>query len=320
VIDYRSFRNDDPPALVRLWNACFTGRGAARLRSPTLLEYFIFAKPYFDPAGLIVAEDDGRAVGFAHAGFGPTADGGALCTEAGVTCMLGVLPDYRRRGIGGELLRRCEAYLRGRGARELYAGPLSPLNPFTFGLYGGGQSAGFLESDPEARPFLERHGYRAVASRRVFQRLLNVPVAVADGRFPACRLHYELPAGPYHGATWWQECVTGPLELHEFSLQDRASGQKAARVVVWEMETFSRHPGVHSVGVVALDVVPERRRQGLAKFLLAQLLRHLVDQFFSLIEAHTAADDEAAMNLLRGLGFAQVDTGHQYRREPDGAA
>ena len=86
------------------------------------------------------------------------------------------------------------------------------------------------------------------------------------------------------------------------------------------METFIRHPGVHSVGVVALDVVPERRRQGLARFLLAQLLRHLVDQFFSLIEAHTAADDEAAMNLLRGLGFAQVDTGHQYRREPDGAA
>jgi GNAT superfamily N-acetyltransferase len=215
------------------------------------------------------------------------------------------------------LLRRSEAYLRGRGARELYAGPLAPLNPFTFGLYGGSQSAGFLESDPAARPFLERHGYRAAAGRRVFQRLLNLPVAVADARFPACRQRYELLAGPYRGATWWEECVAGPLELHEFCLQDRASGQKAARVVVWEMETFSRVPGVHSVGVVALDVAPERRRQGLAKFLLAQLLRHLVDQFFSMIEAHTAADDEAAMSLLRGLGFAQVDAGQQYRREPD---
>src|SRR5262249_1931893 len=123
VIDYRSFRNGDPPAVVRLWNECFTGRGAARLRSPTLLEYFSFAKPYFDPTGRILAGDDGRPVGFAHAGFGPTADGAGLSTEAGVTCVLGVLPDYRRRGIGSELLRRGEAYLRGRGARELYAGP-----------------------------------------------------------------------------------------------------------------------------------------------------------------------------------------------------
>jgi ribosomal protein S18 acetylase RimI-like enzyme len=317
VIDYRSFRNSDPPAVVRLWNECFTGRGAARLRSPTLLEYFTFAKPYFDPAGLVLAEDDGRAVGFAHAGFGPTADGAGLSTEAGVTGVLGVLPDYRRRGIGRELLRRSEAYLRGRGAKELYAGPLSPLNPFTFGLYGGSQSAGFLESDPDARPFLERHGYRAAAGRRVFQRLLNSPVAVADARFPACRQRYELLAGPYRGATWWEECVAGPLELHEFCLQDRATGEKAARVVVWEMETFSRVPGVHSVGVVALDVVPPLRRQGLARFLLAQLLRHLIEQFFSMIEAHTAADDEAAMSLLRGLGFTQVDAGHQYRREPD---
>ena len=71
MIDYRTFRNTDPPALVDLWNDSFTGRGAAYLRGTVLLEYFSFAKPYFDPQGLIIASADNHVVGFVHAGFGP---------------------------------------------------------------------------------------------------------------------------------------------------------------------------------------------------------------------------------------------------------
>src|SRR5207248_4905484 len=119
---------------------CFTGRGAALLHGPTLLEYFTFSKPYFDPVGLFVAAADGKPVGFAHAGFGADDAGKALRTDAGVTCALAVHPDHRRRGVGTELLRRCEDYLRRGGAKELTAGPLAPLDPFTFGLYGGSES------------------------------------------------------------------------------------------------------------------------------------------------------------------------------------
>ncbi len=59
MIDYRAFRNTDPPGLVDVWNESFTARGAAALRSTSLLEYFLLAKPYFDPEGLVVADDDG---------------------------------------------------------------------------------------------------------------------------------------------------------------------------------------------------------------------------------------------------------------------
>src|ERR671938_100354 len=71
VVHYRTFRNTDPPGLVDVWNACFTGRGAAYVHGPGVLEYFLFAKPYFDPDGLIVALEGSEVVGFAHAGFGP---------------------------------------------------------------------------------------------------------------------------------------------------------------------------------------------------------------------------------------------------------
>jgi hypothetical protein len=52
VIHYRGFRNPDPPLLAEVWNACLPGRRTVPLRpgNLTLLEFFTFAKLYFDPA------------------------------------------------------------------------------------------------------------------------------------------------------------------------------------------------------------------------------------------------------------------------------
>jgi GNAT superfamily N-acetyltransferase len=164
VLHYRTFRNTDPPRLVELWNQIFVGTGAVQLSGTSLLEFHVLAKPYFDPTGLLLALDDDQPVGFAHAGFGPNAEETALSTQTGITCLLGVIPVYRRSGIGTELLHRSEAYLRAKGARELYAGPSPHRNPFYLGLYGGSNSAGVLASDTAAGPFLLHHGYRPVES------------------------------------------------------------------------------------------------------------------------------------------------------------
>ena len=101
----------------------------------------------------------------------------------GVLCSLGVIPSHRKQGIGAELAVAAEDYLRRRGAMTLYAGPMAPLNPFTFGLYGGSQSAGFLDSDAAAGPFFERRGYQTQETKLVFQCPLDRPPVVADGRF-----------------------------------------------------------------------------------------------------------------------------------------
>ena len=68
MVEFRTFRNGDPPAIVKVWNASVAGRGAARLANPSILERFVFAKPYFDPAGLTLAWEGAECVGFAHAG------------------------------------------------------------------------------------------------------------------------------------------------------------------------------------------------------------------------------------------------------------
>jgi ribosomal protein S18 acetylase RimI-like enzyme len=316
VIHYRIFRNGDPPGLAEVWNAAFTGRGAVRMQGPTWLEYFLFSKTYFAPESLLVACADSQIVGFSLAGCGPNETENALDLRNGVLCLLAVSPSHQGQGIGSELLRRAEAYLGEQGSQKLFAGPTPPLNPYNLGLYGGSSSPGFLDSDPKARPFLERKGYTLESTSLVFQRSLKQGLNFSDGRFAAHRLRYEIHASPFQGTTWWQECILGPVELHEYRLQDKLTSRTIARALMWEMETYNARWNEHAIGITDIVVPDEMRRQGLAKFLIAQILRYLQDQFFSLVEIQARADNAAAINLLRSLGFNQVDTGHSFRKSP----
>ncbi len=316
MAEYRRFRNTDPPRLLEVWNEAFCGRGAVQMRTSLPLERHVFAKPYFDPDGLIVAEEGGVCVGFAHAGFGPNESGSALSTATGVTCAVGVRPAWRRRGIGSELLRRCEAYLRGRGATRLLAGPQEPVAPFYLGLYGGSDLPGFLESEPMAAAFLARHGYRPGRRVLVFERKLAQPLKTLDTRFVAHRPRFELREDPRTRlGSWWRECVFGLVEPLVFDLVDKPTGVRAARALVWEMEGFSCLWNQPSVGVCDIDVLPEYRRQGVGKFLLTQVLRRIQEQYYELAEAQAPEDDAASVGLLQSLGFTQADAGRLYERQ-----
>ena len=94
MVQYRGFRNTDPPQLVEVWNESFSSRGIARLRHPSIIERHVTSKPYFDPTGLIVAHEDGKLVGFVHAGFGPNQRGTILSKHEGVVCLMAVRPTH----------------------------------------------------------------------------------------------------------------------------------------------------------------------------------------------------------------------------------
>src|SRR5262245_37881523 len=147
MFQYRTFRNADTPRLVAVWNEAIIGRGAPHLTNNTLIERYVLSKPIFDPNGLFVAIADDTIVGWAHAAM----SGNPFNAQpVGVVCLVGVSPAHQRKGIGGELLKRCEQYLRERGAEIIHAGGHWPNNPFYMGLYGGSESPGFLVSQPLA--------------------------------------------------------------------------------------------------------------------------------------------------------------------------
>lgn len=317
MVTYRHFRNTDPPGLMEVWNDALSERGAVRLRTSSPLERQALARPYFDPAGLILAEDNGRCVGFVHAGLGANADESAVSTEAGVICLLAVRPPLQRRGIGTELLRRGETYLRERGVQRIYAGQVPPTDPFYHGLYGGSELPGFLLSDRAAQPFLTKRGYSVHATVVVLQRNLAQPLKQFDARFAACRTRFELHEGIRRRGsnTWWHESRFGLLEPIAFCLEDKSNHTVAAHAQVWEMEGFGFRWGQPAVGIFGLEVRPDLRRQGVGKFLVAQILRRLQDHYIALAELHVPDSNLPALQLCQSLGFEQVDAGQQYLRQ-----
>ncbi len=231
----------------------------------------------------------------------------------GVICAIAVRPEFRRQGIGSELLRRCEAYLREHGATSIQAGPTRPNKPFYLGVYGGSNAPGFLQSDPDIEPFLLEHGYQPDRRVLVFDRRLDVPLNIVDARFGLLKRKYEWQALPQARlGSWWRECVIGSLEPSEFRLDDKATGQTAARAMYWEMTDYGWRWGAPPAGILDVQVRNDLRRQGLGKFLLVQMLRHLQEQYFAVAEVQVPEEDETAARMFRLLGFVQVDIGVSY--------
>ncbi len=314
-VQYRAFRNTDAPALVNIWNESFPHRGAYTLRSVHSFERWLFSKIYFDPQGLIIAESAGTAIAFMHAGFGPNASQSALDYSSGIICLGAVRLAHRRQKIGTELVRRAEEYLRSRGAIRIQAGSFRGENPFYFGLYGGSNSPGILQSDADALPFMQSLGYRPLRKAHVFQRRLDHSTAVIDPRFIALRRRYEAQALPRPKAgTWWQENVLSMMEPFKYQLVEKCSGEVVAQALYWEMEGFGWRWGVPSVGIMDVHVREELRKIGLAKFLLSNLLRHIQEQYFGIVEMQVPEENVPTLGLFRSLGFQHVDTGFGYAK------
>lgn len=312
MVDYRRFRNTDPPRLAAIWNEVFPNRGAVALVNSTPLEQFVFAKPSFDPAGLFLALEDNQVVGFAHAALSPAPTGNA---PVGVICVIGVRAAYRRRGIGTQLLQRCHEYLKSKEAATLQAGPCWPHNPFYLGLYGGCDSPGFLRTDPLAEPFFLKHGYQVQRRVMVLQKDLEQPIKIPDPRFMGLRGKLEiLGCMPRRLPEPWQELILGFIEPVELRVEDRGSGQVLARTLAWEMEGFGRRWGGSAIGVLRFEVDAAVRRQGIGKFLLAHLLRQVREQFFKTAEIHLESTNEDAIRFLQSLNFQEVDLGQVYER------
>jgi ribosomal protein S18 acetylase RimI-like enzyme len=315
LIHYRAFRNTDAPQLAEVWRSQTAQRGLMQPMSASVLERFVFSRPTFEAQGLIVAAEEDKVLGFAHAGFGPSEDQSTLATENGVTCLVMLRPDVDP-SITGELLERSEAFLENRGAKTLYGGGSYPLAPFYQGLYGGSEFSGVLDSDRRGQAIFQEHGYRPVKRSLVLHRDLASFRPVVDRVQMQIRRQHcvEMIVDP-PTATWWEACVFEPFDRIRCVLLARDRGAPPAAVNFWNMETMIGAWGVHGVGIAGLEVAGNRRRAGLATFLLGESLRNLHAQGVALAEVHVAEENAAALAVFRNLGFEQVDAAVLYRKD-----
>jgi GNAT superfamily N-acetyltransferase len=283
--------------------------------SAGLLEQFVFAKPYFDAAGLLVAEHDGRRLGFAHAGFGANEDGSGISTDIGTTYTLMLHHDAPDGALADELLARAEAYLRERGAKVIYGGGIRPLNGFYLGLYGGSELPGVLASDVVFGDALRRAGYREIDRVMVLERDLSTfrPAVTREQRqLKRIATSGERTSPP--SSNWWQACTTGAFERLDFFVQNIATYEVLANVSFWDVEPLSTGWGAPTAGMFDLEVAPTSRRQGIATFLLGEALNRLRNRGMVRCEAQTMQGNAPALALYAKLGFVPVDQGMVFRK------
>ncbi len=316
----RPFRNSDPPALTRLWNQAIPGTSTARPLHIHELDVQAWGRTTFEADGLIVAEREGHAVGFVHAGFGPglpvsSARPFELDREIGTIAMLIVAPELHDPALDVELIAAAEAYLRSRGARVLYAGGLSPLNPFYWGVYGGSEGSGILSGHAVFHRAVAACGYAPVATTVLLQADLAVPEP-RDPRTPVIRrmtqLEFVEDMVPAH---WWQNLAIGDFPMTAARLSSRADGAELARACIWEMRWFGRDSNRAHVGLLDLHVAAEHRRKGYGRFLVGEILRRARTNLIDRIDVQTSADNQPALALYASLGFSPVDQAILYRKE-----
>ncbi len=279
-----------------------------------MIEQLVLAKTYFDREGLIVALDDDRPVGFVHAGFGPNQAESCLDYDLGVTSLLLVVAHLEQAAIMGELLTRSEAYLRSRGAKVLYGGGIRPLNPFYWGLYGGSELPGVLDSDADLQALFRSRDYREIDRTLVFHRELMSFRPQVDRQQMQIRRGTEIQTVDEPAArNWWDASAMNCYDRTKFELRQRGDVAPIATATFWNMELFANR-GVRTQGLFDVEVAPGQQRKGIATYLLGDAMRQLQEQGVSVIEAQTNVSNTAAVAMYRKLGFQQVDSGAVFRK------
>lgn len=307
VVDYRTFHNCDPPAILKLWHAGELGPTAAEGFPCDILELFVFAQPFFDKKGMIVAEHDGRLVGLAHAGFQPHSDGSGLDKTQGMIAALIVHPEFRRQGIATELVRRAEAYLVDNGAVQVCAGGGFDGNGFYNGIHGGLQSSGFSHVIAPWHEFMTKLGYEPAASTTVMHRDLTTGRDPVSSRLIRHRRRLNLSiTDRVPGLSWWWHVRFGHLDALQFQLQERHNESVVASGQIIGLDVFVPKWGVRAVGLRDVNVPEEYRRHGYGLSLVLEVCKRLREQSIQLIEAQLDSTNSGAFELFSSAGFEQV--------------
>lgn len=128
------------------------------------------------------------------------------------------------------------------------------------------------------------------------------PLAAADAE-EAAAVHAQAFAAP-----WTADDIAALLTRPEVSGLTAPGGFILTRTIAGEAE------------VLTLAVAPAQRRRGLARALLAQALDAAREAGAQAAFLEVAADNQAAIALYEGAGFARVGLRRGYYSRPTGAA
>jgi mycothiol synthase len=319
---FRSFQGEaDYPVIAGIINGC---KAADGMNHSTTLEdvcanyaHLVNCSPGRD---MLFAEVDGLCVGYVRAWWLVEAEGNWLGFSVGY-----VLPEYRRRGIGRNLLDFAETRLKEIADQQIAAGKLSPSARRYFD-----NSVAGNEHDKEA--LLERAGYQAVRYfyemvRPDLENIPDLPLPPGIEVRPVLPEHYRpiFDASNEAFRDHWGY-IPEPEENFQLMLEnpnfdpslwrvawagDQIAGMVQSFINQAENSEYNRKRGYTE----NICVLRPWRKQGLAKALIALSLKAIKAR--GMDHAALGVDSEntsGATHLYEKMGYQVVERGTLYRK------
>ncbi len=310
MFQFRPFLNTDPPLIVDIWRRQQPLPAVVESLTRDILDRHVLSKQYFDRQGFFLALQGETPVGFVHAGFGPNKDLTDLDRTVGIICQLKIVQGQPVSEISQPLLNLAANYLREQGSTECVAGCLFPYAPFYLGIYGGSRIPGILVEDQTTLAALQEYGFKTAQKIGIFSRKLSDFRIPVDRQLMSVRRQFQTvaEADPLE-TSWWECCTLGMAERDCFRAVDRSSKEVAASIGFWDIQPLASEWGVAARGIHDMTVQPEQQGKGVEKYLLGEAMKHLSQQGIGVVEAQTALNNNAAVEVFQRLGFEQVDSG-----------
>ena len=314
---FRHYRGeDDLPGMLDVYSAAHEADGIEEVTTLEQLRLNYENLVNCDPArDVTLAEVDGRVVAYARVFWQNLVEGGRS-----YECFGFVHPEWRRRGIGGALLRHNEALLRA------IAEDHREVRPKWFGSEGSEQDAGNVALLRSAGYQPVRYFYEMVAPSLDGIEAPAMPGSI--GLRPATRDQYraiwEAGAEAFRDhwgeAEWteedWRRWEADPDNADPRFWRIGWDGDAIAGVVttIVPAEENERH-GRHRVYVSSVSVRRPWRRRGLARALLASSLVGAREEGFTSASLGVDSDSPTgATDLYRSLGFEPERTFIAWRK------
>jgi mycothiol synthase len=319
---FRTFRGEtDYPVITAIIQACKETDGVEH--STTLedvrndYEHLVNSDPYRD---MLFAEVDARSVGYVRAWWQVNSDGEWIGFSVGY-----VMPDYRRRGIGRNLLDFVELRLKEISDHLVETGQLSASAPRYY-LHEVHEKALAKES------LLKHAGYQAIRYeydmvRPDLENIPDLPLPAGLEVRPVLPEHYRPVFDASNEAFRDHWCY---IEEPEESFQkmqvepifdpslwrvawdgDQIAGMVLSFINKAENEEFKRKRGYTE----NICVLRPYRKQGLAKALIALSLKALKERGMEHAALGVDAENTSgATHLYEKMGFRVVSRGTIYRK------
>lgn len=278
-------------------------------------DQFVLSRPYFEARALQVAVNTqtNTIQGFVHCGFGPDEPEKfcmSLDREMGALAIICGPPDT---DLSSLLIQAGVSYLKTAGAKVVYAGGRFPLNPFYWGLYGGSEFAGVLDSQSHLYHALATNGFQECGGSTLLEFDLASP---APRHVKNAILRRECRVNLNEEKAF--ECQWTELALENFlplslELNDKLTNTPIASASLWPMSLYGRRTGQARIGLIDVNVTPGHRRKGFGRLLLSESVKHAADLSYDVMCVQTDATNTTAVSFYENSGFAKVGSTRLFR-------